>query len=78
MDEAQSAKLNAWMNSKCTQHNCPSCGRNQWGLGMVIAAPEATSEGLSIGGPSVPMVQVICNHCAYVKPYAAVPIGLAS
>ncbi len=76
LDQAQQQKLQGWMNSKRIRPQCPACGANQWAHGEVINAPVAVQGGIAIGGPSVPMVQLICGNCAYVMLFAAVPIGL--
>jgi len=72
----QQQKLGDWLSSKNVTHNCPSCGGNNWATGDVISANVLTARGTEIGGKTVPMVQVICTSCGFVKLYAAVPIGL--
>jgi predicted nucleic-acid-binding Zn-ribbon protein len=69
-------KLQSWLNAKSVSPNCPACGQNKWTVGDVIAAPVFGGGGFNIGGPTVPMVQVICGNCAYVRLFAAVPIGI--
>ena len=54
---------------------CPSCGHNDWSAGGIVVAP-TFRQGIVIGGPAIPMVQLICKYCAYINFYAAVPIGL--
>ena len=77
INQEQATKLQAWLNAKGITPNCPACGRNNWIPGDVIAAPVFVEGGVSIGGQTVPMVQVICGNCANVRLFAAVPIGLA-
>ena len=72
----QSKKTQDFLNRKRRNHQCPSCGQSNWSPGDVIMAPVMQNGGVAMGGPSVPMVQVICDNCAYVQLYAAVPIGL--
>jgi len=77
LTQEQSEKFQKWMNEKCTQHACPSCGQNNWALGQIIMANTVTEGGgVSIGGGGIPMVQICCSNCAFVKLYATVPIGL--
>lgn len=76
IDQEQLGKLQAWVNSKGVNPACPACGHRQWTVGDIIAAPVFAEGGFNIGGPTVPMVQVICNNCAYVRLFAAVPAGL--
>jgi predicted nucleic-acid-binding Zn-ribbon protein len=75
ISENQLRKLNSWLKSKNVSMICPSCGHNEWSAADVVVAP-VFAAGMVIGGPTVPMVQLICKNCAYVKLYAAVPIGL--
>ena len=70
-------KLTNWINSHGISSDCPACGKNNWAAGQIISAPTMAGGGMQIGGPTVPMVQLICGACAYVMLYAAVPIGLA-
>jgi predicted nucleic-acid-binding Zn-ribbon protein len=76
INQEQATKVQSWLNTKGVTPNCPACGRNNWTTGDVIAAPVFAEGGFNIGGPTVPMVQVICGNCAYVRLFAAVPIGL--
>ena len=77
LNQEQIKKVETWLNSKSTTSpNCPFCNHNNWSIGDVIAAPVFASGGFNIGGPTVPMVQVICGNCAYVRLFAAVPIGI--
>ena len=77
LDQNQINKVNAWMNSHGVNNNCPACGRaNMWQIGDVVAPPVMIGNNINLGGPSVPMVQVLCGNCAHVMLFAAVPIGL--
>lgn len=69
-------KLQLWINKKGVKPSCPTCGQNNWSVGDIIAAPVFAGGNFNIGGPTVPMVQLICGNCAYVRLFAAVPIGL--
>ncbi len=55
---------------------CPVCNDNNWVIGDIVASPVFRMGGFQIGGPTVPVVQVICGTCAYVRLFATVPIGL--
>lgn len=48
-----------------------------WEAGDIVAPP-ATPEGggTVIGGPSFPLVQIICPNCAYVMHFASPRVGL--
>ena len=77
IDQTQQQTLLSWMRSKGVGANCHACGHSNWATGDVVSAAVMSPGGnVAIGGPSVPMVQVICGHCAHVVLFAAVPIGL--
>jgi hypothetical protein len=75
---AQQEKLTEWVARKGVTQRCPACGSSSgWTQGDVVGSYEVTPGGLRISADSVtPTVQLICNSCAYVLHFAAVPIGL--
>ena len=75
LDERQLDKFKAWLKSKNANAVCPSCGHRDWGVGDLVVAPKFEKD-IVLGGEMVPMVQLICRNCSYVRLYAAVPIGL--
>jgi len=78
LNQEQTRKLEKWLNSKRAfgSENCPICGYNDWKPGDIVVAPVRSGGGTRLGGPTVPMVQLICGNCAYVLLFAAVPIGI--
>jgi hypothetical protein len=47
--------------------------------GDIIAPPAAPGGGgTAVGGPSFPLVQIVCKNCSYVMQFASTPIGLDS
>ena len=76
LNQQDAEKVQDWLNSKGAKATCPACGQSTWSIGDVIAPPVMQGGNISMGGPSVPMVQVICNHCANISLYAAVPMGV--
>ena len=78
LSQDQVNRAQSWLNAKGVRAECHACGRNNWAVGDIVAAPTYSAGGIAIGGPSVPMLQVICANCAYVRLFAAVPVGLAS
>jgi predicted nucleic-acid-binding Zn-ribbon protein len=67
----------AWLNAK-VDPRCPACGKNHWSVGNVIASHVLVEGKIDLEGPmSVsPMVQVICENCAYVRLFSATKLGL--
>lgn len=56
---------------------CPMCGGNQWSLSDELVAPPALSlgGGLAIGGPAIPMLQLVCTNCGFVSHHAVGMLG---
>jgi hypothetical protein len=57
---------------------CPMCGSNNWQLGenLVGAMAASLSGGMGIGGPYVPMAQLICTKCGFVSHHAVGVLGI--
>jgi len=53
---------------------CPACGFNDWQPGEIITAPRRVQGSPDLAGPSMPMIQLVCKHCANTRLFAAVPI----
>jgi predicted nucleic-acid-binding Zn-ribbon protein len=73
---AQIQKVENWLTSKKLNPTCPSCGGRKWTPLDIISANTVTAKGTTIGGNSIPMVQIVCSNCGFVKLFAAVPMGL--
>jgi hypothetical protein len=76
LDQSDLQKLNRWLAERGVNPICPSCGRNQWSVGDLIVAPSFREGNIDFGTQLIPMVPLICGNCAYVRMYAAVPIGI--
>lgn len=76
LSDEQLNKVNLWAQEKGIKGACAACGQSKWIVGDIIASPIYSEGGVSIGGPTIPMVQFICENCAYVMLFATVPIGL--
>ncbi|MDP2725907.1 MAG: hypothetical protein Q8P59_00045, partial [Dehalococcoidia bacterium] len=63
LDKTQLKKVQDWMASKNIRGQCLYCGSSSFTTGEIVAAPSHVGGGMSIGGPTVPMVQVICSTC---------------
>jgi hypothetical protein len=74
LNERQKQILADWLHSKNCNPDCPSCGRNEWSFGDIVAVPQF-SGGIA-EDVFVPVVQLICKNCAFVRSHAAEPIGL--
>lgn len=71
--------LNKKLQEKGRSLLCPVCANNNFVLaeGFVNELlQENMGGGLVIGGPSIPEVVVVCNHCGYVMKFSAGLLGL--
>jgi hypothetical protein len=57
---------------------CPMCGQSTWGTddGVIPLHVSSDLSEVRIGGPSIPAVAVVCNHCGFVALHAAMKLGL--
>ena len=77
LNETQKKKFERWLNSKMTSQQCVVCSANQWQTGEIVMAPTFSGGGIHLGGPGVPMIQLLCTNCGQVVHFAAKAIGLA-
>lgn len=49
---------------------------NNWEMGDVIMTLPFTGGGVSIGGPTYPLLTVSCSHCAYTVLFNAIKMGV--
>lgn len=66
----QQEQIEQWMTTKQALGHCPSCRRAQWESGNIVALSAFEDGG------AIPMLQVVCGHCAYVALFSAAVIGL--
>lgn len=77
LDQSDIDKVQAHMQRMGVRGQCPACGASgNWTIGELVASPSYVEGGMAIGGPVVPMVQVICSRCGYVMHFAAKLMGL--
>lgn len=57
---------------------CPMCGQSSWSLEDQLVATNATSlgGGLAMGGPFIPLVQLVCTTCGFVAHHAVGALGV--
>lgn len=73
----QKRKADDWLKQKVTNWRCPSCGASNWAVVWdMIAPPFEIGGAVRIPGPRLPQLPVICTNCAYIRLYAARPMGL--
>lgn len=79
IDETQQRKLETWIHQKCGELKCVACESKEWKPGDVLVPPSAPEGGGTIvGGPSFPMVQLICENCGNVLLFSTLTVGIGS
>lgn len=68
------------LNEKNAVSSCPRCGHNEFTLGRGIAYisvdESPTGDRILIGGPTIPSMMIICEHCGYISFHAIGALGL--
>lgn len=57
---------------------CPMCRQGGWQVGdeLVHAPTTSLGGGMSLGGPHIPMAQIICTNCGFVSHHAVGALGI--
>ncbi len=57
---------------------CPRCGNNSFNLldGYFNQTIQTNLKGMTLGGPSIPSVVVVCNRCGHLSQHALGTLGL--
>jgi hypothetical protein len=74
LTQDQIAKVNSWMQSRKVTLRCHQCGHGNFASGDICASPQFSGGGMSIGGPTIPMLPLICQNCGNVLFFAAIPV----
>ena len=75
MDKALANEAINALNGKLNR--CPNCGQNQWSvLEIVSTSPFSPERGITIGGPTIPLLLVACKNCFQVSQFSAIGLGL--
>jgi predicted RNA-binding Zn-ribbon protein involved in translation (DUF1610 family) len=66
------------LSKKIVKIQCPMCGHNKFILtdGYFNHSVQANTNHISIGGPSVPTIAIICSNCGFVSQHAIGILGL--
>jgi hypothetical protein len=79
IDKSQQEELFAQLRANGVREDCPACGSLLRRVGDIVAPPATPDGGGTVlGGPSFPLVQLICEQCSYVMHFAATPLGIKS
>lgn len=72
----QMSKLQSWMEEKEIDTTCPACGNTSWVTSEMIAPPVRSRTKPSEDGLQVPMAQLTCDNCGYIRLFSAAHMGL--
>ncbi|HEV3384384.1 MAG TPA: hypothetical protein VG097_06190, partial [Gemmata sp.] len=58
---------------------CPSCnvGNDFDILESLIASPLYVDGNVQMGGPTIPLIGLVCKHCFNIRFFSAVMMGIA-
>jgi hypothetical protein len=77
LTDRQKETIQSSLQSKI-RGNCPMCNSSNWSLENQVVATTATSlgGGMAMGGPYIPMVQLVCTNCGFVSHHAVGALGI--
>lgn len=63
---------------KSINGSCPICTHRNWTISDEIVTATTVSLGGStvMGGPFMPMAQIVCNNCGFVSHHAIALLGI--
>ena len=66
-----------WLQQRGHHHACAVCGHHKYMIAdHLIAARIHAEDPRTIADETYPQVALVCNHCAHVKYFMAVPMGI--
>lgn len=78
IDEDKKAEITEILTERGAVKPCPRCDNEQFALadGYFNQVIQKDLEGMSLGGPSIPSVAVVCTNCGYISQHALGVLGL--
>jgi hypothetical protein len=72
------AKIIAALEKAGARMPCPRCGNQKFSLlgGYLNHSVQTELTGLTLGGPSIPSVVVVCDRCGFISQHALGALGL--
>lgn len=61
---------------KHLRRGCSVCGESKWQLGDIVHAIPYQQGAFVLGGPSIPVLFVVCTNCFHIVPFSAMALGL--
>lgn len=78
LSDEEVARAKEWLNSKGVSNRCESCGQDDWVPGPVVRAVgvDIADGTADWDHASIPMFQMLCQNCGYIRNYSASLMGL--
>lgn len=76
--EEQLGTIEKWLNDHLKNFECPICHTHKYmlnGMGFV-ATPIIKGNVIETTGQSMPSIQIVCSHCAFIMNFSIQPMGL--
>ena len=66
------------LKDRIAEQPCPRCGNEEFGLadGYFNQPLQDRIGGITLGGPTIPSVAVICNKCGFISQHALGALNL--
>ncbi len=66
-----------WLKRRGHHHACAVCGHNKYVIAdHLMASPVHVSDPATVARDTYPQIALVCNHCAHVKYFMALPMGI--
>jgi hypothetical protein len=76
LSPAESQTALTWLNIHWQNQACPFHGPTKWEVGQVIMTLPYSGGGVSLGGPTYPLLVVTCTQCGHTVLVNAIVAGV--
>ena len=78
MSKEEKEKIAQILNGRIVNLKCPMCGNQHFIIadGYFNHFMQDNLSGVSIGGPSIPVIPIVCSNCGFVSQHAIGILGL--
>lgn len=79
LNETDKKKIVEALNSKGVKTTCPMCGNKHFVIAdgyFTQSLQKNFNNGISLGGPAIPSISVICGNCGFMSQHALGALGL--
>ena len=78
LSDDEKKRIIAALNAKGAVSPCPRCGKQNFVMadGYFNRAMQDNFSSITLGGPSIPTLAVVCSNCGWVAEHALGVLGL--